>query len=95
MAKASAVSGGTFAWVPAACAGALGQPRGRSRPAASSTNVAELERIAKEELVPLVERHEQVGDVRVVGAMVGIEFVTDKRSITPAPAFQPPSTRRC
>ena len=25
--------------------------------------------------------------MRALGAMVGIEFVTDKRSITPAPAF--------
>ena len=37
--------------------------------------------------MPLVERFEQVGDVRVIGAWVGIEFVTDKQSITPAPAF--------
>ena len=86
MSNASAVSGGTFAWVPAACAGALASLE-EIATGGVLDNVAELERIAKEELVPLVERHEQVGDVRVVGAMVGIEFVTDKRSIRPAPAF--------
>ena len=50
-------------------------------------NVQELEAIALEELVPPVERHEQVGDVRAAGALVGIEFVKDKASIAPAPAF--------
>jgi 4-aminobutyrate aminotransferase-like enzyme len=86
MAEASAVSGGTFAWVPAACAGALASLE-EIATGGILDNVAELERIAVQELVPLVERHEQVGDVRVVGAMDGIEFVTDKQSITPAPAF--------
>ena len=50
-------------------------------------NVAELERIAKEELVPLVERARAGRRRPRLGAWVGIEFVTDKRSIRPAPAF--------
>ncbi len=50
-------------------------------------NVREIEAIALEELGPLVERHEQVGDVRAAGALIGIEFVKDKATIAPAPAF--------
>ncbi len=46
-----------------------------------------MEAIALEELTPLIERHAQVGDVRAAGALVGIEFVKDKDSIAPAPAF--------
>jgi 4-aminobutyrate aminotransferase-like enzyme len=86
LASADGGAGGTFAWVPAACAGALANLE-LIAGGGVLENVAELEAIGRRELVPLVERHEQVGDVRVVGAMVGIEFVTDKRSITPAPAF--------
>jgi len=86
MGNATATSGGTFAWVPAACAGALASLE-QIATGGVLDNVAELARIATEELGPLVERHQQVGDVRVVGALVGIEFVVDKHSITPAPAF--------
>ena len=79
--------GGTFAWTPAAAAGALA-----SIDAILAThaldNVAELERITHEELGPLVQEVEQVGDVRVAGALIGIEFVQDKHGIAPAPAFQ-------
>jgi 4-aminobutyrate aminotransferase-like enzyme len=86
LADADGGAGGTFAWVPAACAGALANLE-LIATGGVLENVAELEAIGKRELGPLVERHEQVGDVRVLGAMVGIEFVTDKASITPAPAF--------
>jgi 4-aminobutyrate aminotransferase-like enzyme len=34
------------------------------------------------------DRFAQVGDVRPLGAWVTVEFVTDKESIRPAPAFQ-------
>jgi 4-aminobutyrate aminotransferase-like enzyme len=86
MAESDIQPGGTFAWTPAACAGALeGIDDIISQGALA--NARTLERIGREELEPLVDRHEQVGDVRVVGAWVGIEFVTDKVTITPAPAF--------
>jgi 4-aminobutyrate aminotransferase-like enzyme len=86
LAEAGGGAGGTFAWVPAACAGAL---ENLELIAAGGVleNVAQLEAIGRRDLMPLIERHQQVGDVRVLGAMVGIEFVTDKLSITPAPAF--------
>ena len=78
--------GGTFAWTPAAAAGALA-----SLDAIIAgdvlANVREIEAIALAELGPLVERYEQVGDVRAAGALIGIEFVKDKATIAPAPAF--------
>jgi 4-aminobutyrate aminotransferase-like enzyme len=78
--------GGTYAWEPAACAGALaGLDLLRD---GVLDNVAALDAVAREELVPLVDRYPQVGDVRPLGAWVALEFVTDKESIQPAPAFQ-------
>lgn len=86
MAESDVQPGGTFAWTPAACAGALaGIDAILAERALENANM--LAAVAHEELDPLVSRHEQVGDVRIVGAWVGIEFVTDKTSITPAPAF--------
>jgi 4-aminobutyrate aminotransferase-like enzyme len=86
MAASDIHGGGTFAWTPAAAAGAL-----TSIDAILAgdvlANVKELETIALEELGPLVERQERVGDVRAAGALVGVEFVKDKASIAPAPAF--------
>ncbi|MCI0632769.1 MAG: aminotransferase class III-fold pyridoxal phosphate-dependent enzyme [Actinobacteria bacterium] len=77
---------GTFAWTPAAAAGALA-----SIDTILSGGVLEhvrrLESIAIEELGPAVARFEQVGDVRAAGALIGIEFVRDAGSIAPAPAF--------
>jgi 4-aminobutyrate aminotransferase-like enzyme len=77
---------GTFAWTPAACAGAIA---GLERLTTGDvlSNVAAIEAIAHAELEPLVEEIVQVGDVRTAGALMGIEFVTDPESIKPAPAF--------
>jgi 4-aminobutyrate aminotransferase-like enzyme len=79
-------SGGTFAWVPAACAGALASIDAILQEQALD-NVATLAAIAEELLTPMVDEHEQVGDVRIAGAFIGIEFVTDRETIAPAPAF--------
>ena len=78
--------GGTFAWTPAAAAGALASIEAILAGDVLA-NVKQLEVIALEELGPLVERYEQVGDIRAAGALVGVEFVKDKGSIAPAPAF--------
>ncbi len=51
-------------------------------------NVRELQRIFFEEMEPLKERVEQVGDVRATGALAALEFVQNKETIAPAPAFQ-------
>ncbi len=79
--------GGTYAWEPAACAAALA---GLDLLASGGVldNVKALDAVAREELIPLIERIEQVGDVRPLGAWVTVEFVTDKQSIQPASAFQ-------
>ena len=79
--------GGTYAWEPAACAGALAG-LDLLADGAVLDNVKALEAIAREELVPLIGLVEQVGDVRALGAWVAVEFVTDKASITAAPGFQ-------
>ncbi|MEX2439483.1 MAG: aminotransferase class III-fold pyridoxal phosphate-dependent enzyme [Actinomycetota bacterium] len=78
--------GGTFAWTPAASAGARASIDAILANDVLS-NVAEIERIALEELGPLTDRVDQVGDVRAAGALIGVEFVTDHETIRPAPAF--------
>ena len=78
--------GGTFAWTPAAAAGALASIDAILDENVLA-NVAEIERITFEELGPLVQRVQQVGDVRAAGALIGVEFVQDKETIRPAIAF--------
>ena len=86
MAGSDVHGGGTFAWQPAAAAGALASIDAILAGGVLA-NVRELESIALEELGPAVSRFEQVGDVRAAGALIGIEFVRDASSIAPAPAF--------
>jgi 4-aminobutyrate aminotransferase-like enzyme len=45
---------------------------------------AKLEQVAHEVLDPLVERYEQVGDVRIKGVYIAVEFVEDRERKTPA-----------
>ena len=70
MAKTDVHGGGTFAWTPAACAGAIAGidllTDGETLP-----HVARLEEIARRILIPLVDEVEQVGDVRMLGAFIG------------------------
>jgi 4-aminobutyrate aminotransferase-like enzyme len=77
---------GTCAWTPVACAGALAGIEKLLDPR-TLANVADIERVANAELRPLVDEIPQVGDVRIAGAFIGIEFVVDMESIRPAPAF--------
>lgn len=80
-------TGSTWAWLPAACAVAL---RSLDVFAAESVleNVRALHDVAVDVLTPLVDRYEQVGDVRVQGCFVGLELVTDKASQGRAPELQ-------
>jgi len=87
MAHSETLGSGTFAWVPPACAGALANIDAILRDGILD-HVQELARIAEDRLTPLIDRIEQVGDVRVAGALMGIEFVESKTTIRPAPAFQ-------
>jgi len=87
MADSSSHLGGTYAWEPAACAGAVA---GLDLLADGSVlaNTHELERIALEEFVPLVDEIDQVGDARAIGAWACLEFVDGRGSVEPAPEFQ-------
>jgi 4-aminobutyrate aminotransferase-like enzyme len=78
--------GGTFAWHPAACAAALTGIQIIERDHVLK-NVEVLERIALERLEPLVQRYEIVGDVRVIGLYIALEFVKDKLTKEPAAAL--------
>lgn len=79
--------GSTYGFAPAACAGALA---GIELIEAGGVleNALALERIFLEELRPLRDEIDQVGDVRAVGALAAVEFVQDKATLRPAPAFQ-------
>jgi 4-aminobutyrate aminotransferase-like enzyme len=47
-------------------------------------NVARLERLAQSRLEPLVSKYEIVGDVRIQGLFIALEFVQDQRTRRPA-----------
>lgn len=80
-------TGSTWAWLPAACAVAL-RTLDVIEQEAVLDNVRALHEVAVEVLVPLVDRYEQVGDVRVQGCFIGIELVTDKVTQGRAPDLQ-------
>jgi len=79
--------GSTYGFAPAACAGALAGI-GLIEAGGVLENARLLECIFLQTLAPLRQEVEQVGDVRAVGAMAALEFVQDKASHLPAPAFQ-------
>ncbi|MFZ0324807.1 MAG: aminotransferase class III-fold pyridoxal phosphate-dependent enzyme [Actinomycetes bacterium] len=87
MGRSSLHLGSTFGFTPAACAGAMAGIELLSD-GFVLRNVRDLERIAYEELAPMVAAVEQVGDVRACGALAAVEFVQDKHTIAPAPSFQ-------
>ena len=87
MANSDLHLGSTYGFTPAACAGALAGIDIIENGGVLE-NVRELERIFLEEMRPLVEEIEQVGDARAAGALAALEFVQDKATIRPAPAFQ-------
>jgi 4-aminobutyrate aminotransferase len=76
-------TGGTYAGNPAGClvAAKLIEIVARDR---VLDNVAELERVAKERFGAMRDRFEIVGDVRVIGAYMCVEFVEDRDSKAPA-----------
>jgi 4-aminobutyrate aminotransferase-like enzyme len=86
MGRTDVHGGGTFAWTPAACAGAVAGIE-MLNDGDTLAHVARIEDVARRILTPLVDDVSQVGDVRMLGALIGIEFVTDPVSIRPAPEF--------
>jgi len=72
-------TGSTWSWLPAATAGALKALEIYQRDRVLD-NVRRLEDVARETLVPLVEEFDVVGDVRIIGTYIAIEFVKDKKT---------------
>jgi 4-aminobutyrate aminotransferase-like enzyme len=87
MANSDLHLGSTYGFQPAAAAAAIEGIR-IIQEGGVLENVRELQRIFFEEMQPLKQRVEQVGDVRASGALAALEFVQSKETITPAPAFQ-------
>ena len=80
-------TGSTWSWLPAACAAALATLDVFDREPVLD-NVRDLEQVGRELLLPLVARHEQVGDVRIQGCFMALELVTDSRTRDRAPDLQ-------
>jgi 4-aminobutyrate aminotransferase-like enzyme len=80
-------TGSTWAWLPAACAVAL-RALDVFEDEGVLDNVRALHQVAVDVLAPLVDRYEQIGDVRVQGCFVGIELVADKASQNHAAELQ-------
>ncbi len=80
-------TGSTWSWLPASCAAALATLDIFEREKVLD-NVRALDAVGKEMLLPLVDRYERVGDVRVQGCFMAIELVTDSLSKDRAPALQ-------
>jgi 4-aminobutyrate aminotransferase len=51
-------------------------------------NSAEVGTYLQEGLRKLAQKHDCIGDVRGLGLMVGVEFVTDRSTMTPAPELR-------
>jgi 4-aminobutyrate aminotransferase-like enzyme len=75
--------GGTYAGSPAGCAAAAKTIEIMQRDRVLD-NVVALEKVALEKLGALVDKYEIVGDVRVKGAYMAVEFVEDKETKKPA-----------
>lgn len=78
--------GGTFAWHPAACAAALKSIEVMERDHILD-HVAVLEQMALSSLKPMVKRYQIVGDVRIIGLYIALEFVKDKVTQEPAAEY--------
>lgn len=86
--------GGTYAGNPVACRAALAVLEHFEK----SDLIKKAEKIGAvvmEKFKILQEQHEMVGDVRGLGAMVGMELVVDRRTKEPATAFTKQLVNRC
>jgi 4-aminobutyrate aminotransferase-like enzyme len=80
-------TGSTWAWLPASCAAALATLDLFEREPVLE-NVRELERVGLARLGELADRFESIGDVRVTGCFMAIEFVTDRETKDRDPELQ-------
>lgn len=87
-------TGSTWAWLPAACAAALATLEVFRREPVLE-NVRALDARARETLGRLPERHEAVGDVRIKGGFMAVEFVRDRETRERAPELQEAVAQEC
>ena len=80
-------TGSTWSWLPASCAAALATLDLYEREPVLES-VAALERAGSDALGALARRHERIGDVRVVGCFMAIEFVRDPETRERATGLQ-------
>ena len=80
-------TGSTWSWLPAACAAALETLEIFEREPILE-RVRELDRVAREALQPVWDRHACIGDVRVVGCFIAVEFVRDRATKERDPELQ-------
>ena len=80
-------TGSTWSWLPAVVRAALATLDIFANEAVLD-NVRSLHAVGEELLLPLVDRYDRVGDVRVQGCFMAIELVTDKATKGRAPELQ-------
>jgi 4-aminobutyrate aminotransferase-like enzyme len=87
-------TGSTWSWLPASCAAALACiDFFQNKPVLE--NVLALEAAARGTLGTLPERFEVVGDVRIKGCFMGVEFIKDRRTKERAMDFQEAVAGEC
>jgi 4-aminobutyrate aminotransferase-like enzyme len=72
-------TGSTWAWLPASCAAALAMLEEITRPGVLE-HVMAIEARSKQSFGALLDRFEVLGNVRSVGALTALEFVTDRHT---------------
>jgi 4-aminobutyrate aminotransferase-like enzyme len=87
-------TGSTWAWLPGACAAALATIETFEKERVLE-HVKAIEAAALEGLGALKERYDVIGDVRVKGAYLSVEFVTDHATKERAPELQDAVARAC
>ena len=86
--------GGTYGGNPVACASALASIK-----QIQSSHLVErshkIGEILRERLQSWEKRHPLIGEVRGLGAMMGVEFIKDRQSKEPAKGFTLQVVKRC
>ena len=87
-------TGSTWAWLPASCAAALATIEALQAPGVLD-HVRAIESASRVAFGSLAERFEIIGDVRVKGCFIALEFVADRATKQRVPDFQDAVAREC